>query len=214
MKRVALLFCGRVLTHQQCRPTFQKHIVTPLRNAGYEYDSFLSHSSETIDNDTQDFINNNNVVSYEMVIPNNSHLDHVPLSRTKVSKRVSFVMYYHWMNTYRLMKEYSERHSITYDFVIYMRADQYFSSDLILPAKLNNNTVYIPAGNDHTGLNDQFAFGTMDSMKIFTDLYNNVETLYNKTGIGFHTETYVLLYMIYMNMNVIRFPLHYVLHPK
>lgn len=212
MKRVALLFCGRVRAHEHCHSTFQKHIVTPLREAGYEYDSFLSHSSATVDQNTQAFIDNNKVVSYEMVIPDNSHLESIPLHEWKTSTRRSFLMYYHWKNAFRLMEAYAEQHGIRYDVVIYMRADQYFSSNLEIPGTICKNTVYIPHGSDWTGLNDQFAMGDIDSMKIYTALYDNIRRLYEKTRIGFHTETYVLLYMQDVNMNIQRFALTYELH--
>ena len=212
-KRVALLFCGRVRAHEYCHPTFQKHIVTPLRNAGYEYDSFLSHSTTQIDSSIQNFIENNRVISYEMTLPNNNHLSYIPLHKDRCGRALSYVMFYHWNNAYRLMKEYSERTGVQYDMIIYMRADQQFISDLIIPEPILPNTVYIPYGYDWDGLNDQFAMGDINSIRIFTDLYNNVDRIYNKTRVNFHTETYVQLYLEDANINVIRFPLQYRLHP-
>jgi hypothetical protein len=112
------------------------------------------------------------------------------------------------------MNNYSEQNGIHYDIVIYMRADQYFRSNLQIPERLMKHTLYIPLENDNTGLNDQFAMGAVETMKIYTDLYDNVRHIYEKTGVGFHTETYVLLYMQDVNMNIQRFPLNYDLHPE
>jgi hypothetical protein len=148
-----------------------------------------------------------------MTLPDNNHLSYIPFCNVRCGKALSYVMFYHWNNAYRLMKEYSERTGVRYDIIIYIRADQQFTSDLIIPEPIQPNTVYIPNGYDWEGLNDQFAMGDINSMKIFTDLYNNVDRIYTKTRVNFHTETYVQLYLEDVNINVIRFPLHYRLHP-
>jgi hypothetical protein len=211
MKRVAILFCGRVKAWQHCFDRFKHHILQPLHNAGYEYDGFLSHSSKELTDDTRDFIQNYNIVSYQTIIPDISSIT-VPLDPHKYYKRSPYVMYYHWKNAFHLAEEYSITNGFHYDLVIYMRADQYFNSDLNILDRLDSTAIYIPSGNDWTGLNDQFAMGSFENMKIFTSLYDNVHLIYSTTGIPFHTETYVKLFTKHVNMNIQRFQLDYILH--
>lgn len=211
MKRVAILFCGRVKTWQHCFDRFNNHILRPLHDAGYVYDGFLSHTSEELDEDTKQFIEKYNIVSYASVIPDISGIT-IPLDLNKNSKRLSFIMYYHWKNTFHLAEVYANTHNIRYDLVIYMRADQHFSSDLIIPDSINESIIYIPHGNDWTGLNDQFAMGSFKQMKQFTSIYDNLDYIYSKTNIGFHTETYVKLHTELQNIHIQRFSLDYVLH--
>ena len=47
--------------------------------------------------------------------------------------------------------------------------------------------IYIPQGNDFGGINDQFAFGNHDVMKIYYSVYQNCHELFNE-GHKFHSE--------------------------
>lgn len=99
---------------------------------------------------------------------------------------------------------------MNYDLVIYLRADQHFYMDLTFPSfPLPDDTLYIPSGNDHTGINDQFAMGSMKAMEHYTNCFHHITEIYKKTNIPFHTETYVKLHN--QTMKIERFYLHYAL---
>lgn len=218
MKRVALLFVGRIYTWEHCYPTFKKHMIEALD--GWEIDGFLCHNSE-----------NDLSVTCHPSCKHCKELDETSPSRLDDFCKKYFIkrfaneyhdisvytqfephrigpirMHYCWQKGFELI----EGMGVNYDLVIYLRADQHFYQDLQLPEfPLRDDTLYIPEGNDHTGVNDQFAMGSMKAMKHYTSSFSHMMDIYKETGIPFHTETYVKLHN--QKMNIVRFPLHYAL---
>ena len=72
-----------------------------------------------------------------------------------------------------------------------------------------NDTIYIPIGSDWGGINYQFAYGNITSMKI----YNNIMDVTNKlleNGSRLHPETLHLHNINLHNLKVERFKLDYI----
>ena len=118
----------------------------------------------------------------------------------------------HFINKNRvflLLEEHIHKENVRYDCVISLRVDCLFHSRFIFN-ELNDNTIYIPAGNDYVGgINDQLAYGKIDVMK----KYNSINPLYlleNRLSIP-HPENLNTINIHYHNLNVKRPNIIYVL---
>ena len=67
--------------------------------------------------------------------------------------------------------------------------------------------VYIPEGHDYWGgVNDQFAFGNWESMRVYYSVYLNHGLIF-KDGVEFHTERYTTENLKRNGVEIIRIPL-------
>jgi hypothetical protein len=204
--RIALLFVGRVLSFEHCYERFRTYLLNPLLEAGHTVDAYLSHNAVNTLDDLALFCKLYPVKAYESIeVPDDTGL--IPLDPTKDARYTSMKMFYGWHRAWKLM----ESSGISYDMVLYMRADQYFESPFPVPTEPpEEGILYVPEGYDWSGLNDQMAYGTPAVMRHYTNLYNNLSDIYKKTGVPFHSETYVKLHTFSLALD--RFPLQYQLH--
>jgi len=82
--------------------------------------------------------------------------------------------------------------------VVSCRFDLYIH-DLYIPDYLDAYTIYIPNDEDHGGINDRFAFGNYESMKVYCNAIVDKE---------YHPETALKLYLDKVGLNVMRFKSH------
>lgn len=71
--------------------------------------------------------------------------------------------------------------NIKYDIVIRLRPDHFLNQKINFK-KIHENSIYTsltPSRNNGGGVNDQFAYGNLDSMKKYSNLYNNWHILNN-----------------------------------
>ena len=80
--------------------------------------------------------------------------------------------------------------------VISCRFDLYIHEMFSIHEFLEDNTIYIPYGEDHGGVNDRLAFGNYESMKVYCNAVVNQE---------YHPETALKLYLDKVGLNVVRF---------
>ena len=53
-----------------------------------------------------------------------------------------------------------------------------------LDYKIEPNILYIPEGSDHCGgINDQVAYGTYEPMKIYMNIFNNIDNILHNIGV-------------------------------
>jgi hypothetical protein len=86
-------------------------------------------------------------------------------------------MYYHIWEANRLKTDHSNRNNFKYDVTIRCRPDLFFSTKLweILPAaQYQNKRVFAPLIESYGMMNDQFMFGSTDTMDLVADLYNHL----------------------------------------
>jgi hypothetical protein len=83
--------------------------------------------------------------------------------------------------------------------------------DIVLNGKLNfadfdcsGNRIYIPQGMDYGGINDQFAFGNYEVMKIYYSVFENVHELWHEGAI-FHSETMQLKNLQKHGVEIVRY---------
>lgn len=116
-------------------------------------------------------------------------------------------MYYH----NNLAFKYASR--LKPDIVIKMRSDIIPRSKFphFIPAK---NTVYHPNVEIYSGMNDQIAVGDFETMKIYCDLYNNLEQYVKGNECRFHAETLLLHHLRKHGVQVEKFNFNYSLAPN
>lgn len=86
-----------------------------------------------------------------------------------------------------------------YDIVIRHRFDTTYTSKVVLNTEKN---IKIPQGQDHGGLNDRWAYGPIDLMKIYGDLFKYIPTYINRTI--FHPETLLKYHCNKHSLNIKR----------
>lgn len=110
-----------------------------------------------------------------------------------------------------------------YDIIVKFRADATLYEDFILPEMVEPNTVYIPENHDcayhwddpyyHVlGINDHFAYGDFESMKIYSNVYDKVDEYCSKGGRPYHPESLLLHHLEMNHLKIERFPYHYWFH--
>jgi hypothetical protein len=87
--------------------------------------------------------------------------------------------------------------------VISTRFDMYINDNIHICDPCEDKTIYVPAGEDHGGLNDRLAYGNYESMKIYCHLYDYIHTLSHPE---LHPETILKEYVDITGLNVVRFP--------
>lgn len=210
--KIAMLFVGRIKSYEECYENFKKNILDPL--AGNEIHGFLIHNKSNKIKNIYDFIDKYNIVYFENVLHDLESFKYIEVNKKICGNLNSVNMYYYMYLGNNAIKEYANKHNILYDIIIYLRADQIYNNSLVLPPVILDNTIYVPYGYDYYGLNDQFAFGNVNSMTKYLNLYNYIKIIYDTTHIGFHTETYLLIHMQALNINIVRFDLKYFLNPN
>ena len=102
--------------------------------------------------------------------------------------------------------------NIKYDLVISARCELLFEHKIDLQSIVNdvqNNFLCIPSGYDWLGgINDHIAFGNMETIKIYTNLFKHIINILD-TGIIFHPETLLRKYLEKTGVNIKRPEIQY-----
>lgn len=196
--RIAVLVYGRL---NKC----VEHHANTIESLGKdnEVDFFLSsdNSSESLLNDFirlyKPILYNNNPIEY------NYDLGKYPGLRAEVNIHN---MTCHFINKNRvlsLLEEHINKTNIQYDCVVSLRIDCVFKNSFLF-SSLEDNTIYIPFGNDHihNAINDQIAYGKVDVMRKYNAI-NPVELLENKLSIP-HPESLNYMNICYYKLNIVR----------
>lgn len=134
----------------------------------------------------------------------------VPLSSQETRNRNLLSMFYHNYKCTQMIKN----SNIAYDVVVKFRAEIDSDDEFDIPNNLINNTIYIPNGYNYRGVCDRIAFGTLESMLIYGELYLNIHNyVYVKQAL-FNPEYLLMFHINEKNMNLIRFTYNYALHPN
>jgi len=168
--KVAVLFSGRIFGFIKTVPYYLDGLFGDA-----EVDIFVAHNAyNKEDVELLKSISNKIYVSSELfVLP-----DDPPIKGSHPTDPRAYYNNSSWFNKYKayqIMKAYSEANSIHYDCIFVGRTDAE-----ILDMKINptckKNTVYIPNFCDGVGIHDQIAYGDMEAMKIYCDLYTKMNT--------------------------------------
>lgn len=91
-----------------------------------------------------------------------------------------------------------------YDIYVRIRPDIVLSGPInFADYDCSGKTIYIPQGNDFGGINDQFAFGNHEVMKIYYSIYQTHHELWHE-GATFHSEGMQLANLNKHGVNIVR----------
>lgn len=107
----------------------------------------------------------------------------------------------------KLLKDHIEKTGKVYEYVCMTRLDLLFNKTIEWTTfEKINNTLYIPEGNDFTGLNDRICIGDFDSIEKYASIYDNsIKVLDN--GCEPFPEAILNAYVKDLNLNIKRFSL-------
>lgn len=125
-----------------------------------------------------------------------------------------YSMWYKALKCFELMENYANKNNIKYDLVIKSRPDlSIFDSTIqttyqfehLSPFNLNDldfSKVTIPLFNKSNELHDYFAIGTMELMRKYNQLYNNMEQLSNTISLSDFLNPHTLLHNYMQLFNI------------
>lgn len=192
--RIAVLFAGRVRSFEHCIESQKKFIFKD-----HDVDIYLAHNAKNVDDNLEFF---KNVKSVHVNLE--PYLKYIAPDGYDINGHNCVIMF-------KCISEAFQMITGNYDAVIYMRADEIISSSIDF-GFLQENTVFIPEGNDYYGINDQFAAGNYESMKKYCSLFENLTDYLDNKGAIFHPESLVKFHLEQQKLNIVRFPLSYTLH--
>lgn len=209
---IALLFVGRVQHYYA--ESYQTQILQSLRCQGFHtIDVFLSHNGNNVNDPLQQFIQDYHITQHESVILNPSFLQTIPIpTQEGVYNYNSITMFYHLHRAYQMAAAFQQTYGRKYKAILYLRADAQFEDPLIVPPKLEPNTVYIPIITKQSYINDQFAYGTPDSMRTLCSLFSHVPS-YLQNKVSILPETMYQHHINIQQLHVQPITLRYQLHP-
>jgi hypothetical protein len=119
----------------------------------------------------------------------------------------------HFLNKSRvfyLLEKHIEIHKIHYDLVISLRLDLLFENTMPFYT-VEEDTIYIPEGYDYLdfAINDQIAYGSIRTMKIYMNIINNLEIILNNNKTLLHPESLTYTNILNNGLKIIRFPFNY-----
>jgi hypothetical protein len=118
----------------------------------------------------------------------------------------------HFINKGRvfcLLENYIKELNRHYDIVLSIRIDLVFYSDFKFDI-IEDNTIYIPRGFDYFGINDQVAYGNIEPMKKYNNIFSNLINLLNNKCIP-HPESLTQANIIFNKLFITRVDISYVI---
>lgn len=91
-----------------------------------------------------------------------------------------------------------------YDVYVRIRPDIKFNGPLTFQ-KPEPKTIYIPEGMDYRGINDQFAYGDYETMKVYFQVFENYHFLWRDKGVMFNSEAMQKANLENKGITVVRF---------
>ena len=138
----------------------------------------------------------------------------VPLSSQETRQRNTLSMFFHNFHCLKMIKQYIENTNVTYHAIVRFRAEIDSDDFFTIPEQLLENTIYIPYGYNYRGVSDRIAYGTLISMEKYCELYTMIPNYVFARHAIFNPEYLLMFHINENNMNLIRFPYTYKLHPS
>jgi hypothetical protein len=112
-----------------------------------------------------------------------------------------------------IFEKYLQETSEKYDIVIFTRMDLYYSSKISTEKmhRIAKDVLFIPSPEyDYRGINDQLAFGNINTIITYLKLYDYLFEIL-EDGVILNPEIILLTYLIFLQQKVERIPLSYVI---
>lgn len=190
--RYAIIFYGRIKHYEK------KYLINNLSSEN-KYDIYYSACNE---NNIEEFktlynIPDSNICNDEII--HSYNLNEYVIHTANVNNLIL-----HFINLKRALNLLINS-NIKYDIIITTRFDLEIVKYIDINIIKEENTIYIPMGEDHCGINDRFAMGNYETMKKYCSIIDNCEYLCENKLSGAHPETLTLNNLKFMNINIERF---------
>jgi hypothetical protein len=120
-------------------------------------------------------------------------------------------MYYHNKRCFDLIEKFCVKYNHKFDVVIRFRSDININSDLDLH-EIEKNTVYVPNcrwKETDTSIDDCIAFGDFDTMKKYSNVYDNILYYCLHENASIHPETIIKYHLVKNNIQIKHTPFKY-----
>jgi len=204
--KVAIYFSGRIQNNKY--KMNKEHLKNYDKMYNVKYFISLNKNANTdkfVDMFCKDFdINEEQVNIEEIEVPNE-----IRESNLRVTGNLGnmYSMFYNNYMCMELINKYEKKNKHKFDIVIKYRADIYGKKNIEI-GDVDENTIYIPFGYDYGGLNDQIAYGNVESMTKYGECYLNFLG-YGILNNDFHPEGLLSRHIKTKLLNIKRFEYEY-----
>lgn len=163
--KIAVLVYGRL---NKCVEHYE-NIINTL-GTEHQLDFFMS-SDNSPESLVHDFIHHYKPLAYtNEPIVYDYNLSKYPGKRDETNIHNMTCHFINKNRVFSLLEEYIQRDTtISYDIVVSLRVDCVFTSKFVFN-ELEENTIYIPVGDDNWGINDKLAYGSLNVMKKYNSI--------------------------------------------
>ena len=207
MERIAVFFSGRCDGYEYC--------IDKLKTTFYDKYHVDFYWSIDEDEETPYYKRFKDLVNpidtyYQKV---DKKIIDVPLSSQETRQRNTLSMFFHNYKCLEMILKHVENTNTCYHAVVRFRAEIDPENDFKIEQTLMENTVYIPHGYNYRGVSDRIAYGNLTSMLVYSSLYMNIPNYVFARHAIFNPEYLLMFHINENNMNLIRFPYTFRLHP-
>lgn len=208
MKHIAVYFSGRCDGYQYCIKDLKQKFFD-----NYKIDFFWSidEEKETPYYEKLKHLLNPIATDYKKV---DKKIIDIPISSQETRQRNTLSMFYHNHNCTNMILEHAHKNNISYHCIVRFRIEVVSENDFTIADNLLENTVYIPHGYNYRGVSDRIAYGTVNSMIVYGNLYLHIPNYVFARHAIFNPEYLLMFHINENNMNLIRFPYTFKLHPS
>lgn len=201
--KIAVLIYGRL---NKC----VEHYANTIESIGkeHELDFFLS-SDNSDENLLKKFIELYKPISYiNDKTEYNIDLTKYPGKRVETNIHNMICHFINKGRVFSLLEEYVEKEKVHYDIVLSLRIDLVFKDKILFRHPLDN-IINIPLGSDWDGINDQIAYGNINTMRKYNNIFKYIIHLLDEKLSIPHPESLTIANVKYHNLEISRFKLDY-----
>lgn len=199
--KIAILLTGRINDSCEIYKNIMENIVQDN-----EVDFFVSHiknPNPIILKKFTDIYKPKIIIESDEIYPNVDKY----IKRSETNKHNVMCMYLNRQLVFSHFNNYVTSNNIKYDIVMSLRCDLWFNNKIDLLSLNNdvkNNFLCIPSDFDYVnGINDQCAFGNIETINIYMNLFNSVINILDR-DIILHPETLLKVYLDESKVNIKR----------
>lgn len=177
---VAVLISGQMRTADICIDSIARHI---FRQIG-QHEIYVEAADDADAHKIHSFRVSLGQVRVQPLLPEKNYQEKIGLGCYGV--QVVLRQLWSLREAWKLM----ESDGLKPDWVIRLRPDCWFHSNIEDLSKCDPNAVYVPTFHNFFGLNDRFAFGGYDAMKVYCERLDTMDD-YIAAGGVFHPESHL-----------------------
>ena len=207
--RIALCLSGQLRTFKECFSYLEENIIKCNPQFDFDLIGYFNSSEKLPWISTYGFKSLEIFDFNNIKVPNLTYQDNKYTINYPPRAKATFYQLFGIQKVNKLRKRYELENNFQYDYLIRIRPDFKFLSEVDLTS-LDKDKIYIPIEQDHFGYNDRFAIGDRDLMEIYMDRFNfylqqHPEILNYTT----HIETNLKIWLEINNISIERLPFSY-----